>query len=120
MKKIILKLVGIVLVCFCLSGCVKCINVEKITDQVEIIYADYRPQIMQMTYINKHAGVRIIPSKHEIMVEYNGSMFYLNDSDTYKRSYERYKYIVGQYVDATIEKRTFEDGRVTFSVLRLQ
>ena len=54
MKKIILKLVGIVLVCFCLSGCVKCINVEKFTDKVKIIYADYRPQRTQMTYINKH------------------------------------------------------------------
>lgn len=116
MKKIILKLVGIVLVCFCLSGCVKCINIEEFTDQVEIIYADYRPRRTQMTYINKHAGIRIIPAKHEIVVEYNGSSFYFNDVDTY----DKYKDMIGQRVDATIEKKTFEDGRVTFSVLSLQ
>ena len=56
------------------------------------------------------------PAVNRITVEYNGIEYSVNDRETY----EKYQDKVGEYTNAVLEVRTYDDGTVKYDILSLE
>lgn len=104
MKKSIYVLAILLMVT--LVGC-KRISTERLTVQVKIIDAHYRPA---------HIKPNPSSSKYRITVEYDGDKYYFRDRETYNKYSSR----VGEYVNGTLQIRKYDNGTVLYDMISLE
>ena len=116
MKKKILVLLSIMIMMFSLIGCTKCINTEYESVEVSIVDEYYRKMWFQPVFTGKTSALITHPAQYNITVEYDGSEYTFDDSDTY----DKYKDKVGQTVIGTLEIRTYDDGTQKYNIISLE
>lgn len=116
-KKIVYSLIILLAFMFILTGCAKCINTEMSTVQVRITDEYYRAAYTTMYY--NSATKTMIPQVHSavyrITVEYDGVEYNFYDSDTY----DKYSNQIGEYANATLETKKYDDGTVRYNIIDL-
>ena len=119
MKKIFAIVVVLLLVfgmvCPILVGCTKLINTEYETVQVKIVDEYHRSAYSTPVRVGKAMTVRRHPAVYRVIVEYEGVEYSVSDSETWRR----YKDMVGEIVDATLEIRKYDDGTVKYRITSL-
>lgn len=115
LKKISLVL-AFLMVIMIFTACAECIDTKRETVEVVITDAYYEDEWTQFI----PSGKALIPIVHSaryiITVKHNGVEYDIDDSDVY----EGYKYRIGDTVEAVLETRTYDDGRVTYDILELR
>lgn len=106
----------IIMVCLCFVGCAKCIGTETSVEQVEIIDTYHRSAWIQPVVSGKVHTFIHHSAVYQIIVSYNNIIYKINSKETY----DKYKNQVGEIVDATIEKSSYDDGTVKYSVVALE
>lgn len=118
MKKILYNTALIVTLAFILPGCAKCISTETSTVQVKVINKYYTPEYSISRYdlnletivINRN------PAVYRIDVEYNGAEFSFYGQPTYKKYSNR----VGEYVNATIQIKKYDNDTAKYKITGLE
>ena len=67
-------------------------------------------------HVGKVTTMQTHPAVNRITVEYNGIEYSVNGRDTY----EKYQDKVGEYTNAVLETRTYDDGTVKYDILSLE
>lgn len=101
---------------FSLIGCAKCINTELRTVEVEIVEEYHRGLYVTSMRVGKVTTMQTHPAIYRITVEYNNVEYTINGKETY----DKYKDKIGEYANATLEIRTYDDGTVKYNILSLE
>lgn len=117
-KKVLYSTVLIMVLAFILTGCAKCISTETSTIQVKVINQYYEPEYSISRYdLNlKTIVIDRMPATYRIDVEYNGVEFSFHGQSTYKKYSNR----VGEYVNATILIKKYDDGTAKYKITGLE
>ena len=91
------------------------ITTEYETVEVQIVDTYYKGRSTSVVFVGKTCVSRVIPAKYEVIVEYDGEEYTIND----KNAYEQYKDSIGETVAATLEIRTHENGQVWYDIIKL-
>lgn len=116
MKKIISMSLVIIMISLCFVGCAKCIGTETNVEQVEVIDTYHRSAWIQPVVSGKVRTFIHHPAVYQVIVSYNDVEYRVNGKETY----DKYKDRVGEIVNATIEKNSYDDGTVKYSVIALE
>ena len=117
MKKIMSTGLVIVMICLCFVGCAKCIETDVNIEQVQIVDTYHRGEWIQPIIISGKLYTFIHHSSvYVIIVSYNGVKYEING----EKPYDKYKNRVGEIVNATIEKNSYDDGTIKYSVVALE
>lgn len=116
MKRLASIGLSIITICSCFAGCAKCIKTETIVEQVEIIDTDHRGAWVQVVPCGKVSSTIIYPEVYQVVVSYNDMEYRVNG----KEIYDKYKHRIGEITNATIEKNSYDDGTIKYSVLALE
>ena len=103
---------------FSLVGCAKCISTEQQTVEVKIVDEHFKPSTTTVEYnvVFKMPMAKVIPESYKIEVEYNNTIYTFTDYE----NYQNYKDKVGEYTNAILETRTYDDGTVKYDILSLE
>jgi hypothetical protein len=93
----------------------KPIKIERKDIEVTIIGKHYRGMYVSPMKVGKSTTMITHPSVYEILVEYNGTEFTINDFDTY----QKYKDKVGEAATGVLEVCTYKDGSKTSDFIYL-
>ena len=99
-----------------LVGCAECIDTKYENVEVNIVNKHYRAMWMQPIRSGKVTTFITHPARYEIIIEYKGTEYTIDDSDTY----DKYKDKVGKTVIGTLETRTYDDGTVKYDITQLK
>lgn len=116
MKKIISMGLVITMICLCFIGCAKCIGTETNVEQVEVIDTYHRSAWIQPLVSGKVHTFIHHPAVYQVIVSYNDVEYRVGG----KEIYDKYKDRVGETVNATIEKNSYDDRTVKYSVTALE
>lgn len=118
MKKIILLIVITVISAMSLVGCAKCISTETSIVQVKITDSHYEPQSQQPSYnvVLGMVTMDVTPAEYKTTVEYQGTEYNFYDTKTY----DKYSDHVGEYANAVLETKKYDDGTVKYEIIGLQ
>lgn len=116
MKKIISMSLIVIMICLCFVGCAKCIGTETSIEQVEIIDTYHRGAWIQPLTVGKVHTFIHHPAVYQVIVFYNDVEYTVNGEE----AYDKYKESIGKIVNATIEKNSYDDGTVKYSVVELE
>lgn len=118
MKKIILLMATIVISAVLLIGCAKCISTETSIVRVKITDSHYEPQSQQPSYnvVLKMVVMNVRPAEYKITVEYQGTKYNFYNTKTY----DKYSNHVGEYVNAVLETKKYDDGTMKYEITGLQ
>lgn len=119
MKKLfvaLLTLVLIVTVCFVFTGCAKVIDIQEERVEVKIVDSDHTGAWIQPIRAGKVTTYIHHSAKYEIMVEYNGNIYTVDNKDTYNK----YKDSIGECIDAVLETQIYDNGKVHYSIIELK
>lgn len=116
-KKILYSLTLLLVFIFILTGCAKCISVETSTVQVKITDEYHRAAYTTMHYnpATKTMMPQSHPAVYRITVEYDGVEYNFYDSDTYNK----YSNQIGEYANATLETKKYDDDTVRYNIIDL-
>lgn len=117
-KKVLYSTVLIMVLAFILTGCAKCISTETSTVQVKVTNEYYEPAYSIPRYdLNlKTIVIDNYSATYRIDVEYNGAKFSFYGQSTYKKYSNR----VGEYVNATILIKKYDDGTARYKITELE
>lgn len=116
MKKIISIGLVVIMICLCFVGCAKCIGTETSKEQVEIVDTYHKGAWIQPINAGKVSTFIHHPAVYQVIVFYNDVEYKVNGKETY----DKYKNRLGETVGATIEKNSYDDGTVKYSVIALE
>jgi len=116
MKKILYSTALIVTLAFILPGCAKCISTETSTVQVKVINKYYTPEYSISRYDLNLETIDRNPAVYRIDVEYNGAEFSFYGQPTYKKYSNR----VGEYVNATIQIKKYDNDTAKYKITGLE
>lgn len=111
--KFVYVLVIIFTVCF--TGCKGVTNVKYKKVDVDVISADYIPEITTCLYDGETYIPITISASYNVTVSYKGVKYNMTDSSTYKK----YKDKVGTTVSGMLEEKWFDDGTVRYKITKL-
>lgn len=115
MKKI-LSIMMIICLMISLTSCAKCIDTKYENVEVNIIDEHYRGVWLQPIVSGKVTTFITHPARYEVIVEYNGIEYMIDDSNTYNK----YKDKVGRSTVGVLEVRTYDDGTVKYDITELK
>ena len=115
-KKQFLESIVLFVLIFILTACAKCINVEMSTVKVKVIAEYYRAAYMTPIYNNGYTTIISTPAMYKIVVEYDGQHYDFDDSRTYYEYYSK----KGEYVNATLRTKYFDDGTISQKIISLE
>lgn len=115
MKKNITIILTIAVICSCFIGCTKCIKTETYTDQVKIVDTHYVDGRWISAFNGKSQTLIYLPATYQVIVSYNDAEYTVDGGDVYNK----YKDKIGNTVNATIEKKNYDDGTVKYSVVEI-
>ena len=92
------------------------ITTEYETVKVEIVEANHTPTRSYPMMVGKSVVMHTDPEKYEVVVNYEGKNYAIDDESTY----ELYKDKIGEIVDATLEIRRHENGKVWYDIVALK
>ena len=117
MKKILYSGI-IILFLFTLTGCTKCINTETSTVSVKVADEYYKPAYTTMYYnlMLKRIAPLYHPAIYQITVKYDNVNYDLYDEDTY----DKYADQINNYVNGTLETKTYDDETVNRNIIDLE
>lgn len=119
MKKMfvaLLTLILIVTLCFVFTGCAKVIDIQEEIVEVKIVDSDRHAAWIQPIRAGKVTTYIHHSAKYEIMVEYNGNIYTVDNKDTYNK----YKDSIGECIDAVLETQIYDNGKVHYSIIELK
>lgn len=116
MKNRITALLLLMIFIFGLVGCDKCVSVEYESVEVTVIDEHYRSSYITPIYNGKTFVMVTYPASYHIIVEYNGSEYTVDDSETYYK----YKDKIGQTTTGELEIRNYDDGSVKHYIVGLE
>lgn len=99
-----------------LVGCAKCISTEYQTVEVKVVDEYHRGMYVTPMRVGKVTTMQTHPEVNRITVEYNGVEYSISGKETYKKYSER----IGEYVNGTLEVRTYDDGTVRYDISSLE
>lgn len=117
MKKVLYS--GILILFLCtLTGCAKCINTETSTVSVKVVDEYHRPAYTTMYYnpILEKMTPLYHPAIYQITVEYDNINYDLYDKDTYNKYADQ----INNYVNGTLETKTYDDGTINRNIIDLE
>lgn len=101
---------------FSLVGCAKCINTEQKIVEVKVVDEYHRGSYVTPILAGKVVVMQTNPEVNRITVEYNGIEYSISGRETY----EKYSNKIGEYVNGTLEVRTYADGTMRYDILSLE
>ena len=107
---------SILLIIFAFTGCAKVINVQQEIVEVQIVDSNRRSAWMQPVRAGKVTTFIHHPARYEIIVEYNGTKHTFNN----QAIYDKYKNSIGEYTEAVLETKTYDNGKVRWSLTELK
>ena len=109
-KRIFTYIVSLMLLLI-LTSCAKVVRVEDTPIQVKVIDANYSSSYTRVTPIIVNNNVimcnHIIPESYKIAIEYEGQTYHYTDEN----AYHKYSDKVGEYVDATLLTKFYDNGK---------
>lgn len=109
------KIIPILLLLLCLSGCAKCISTEYETVEVTIVEEYHRGMYVTPMIVNKMTTMITHPAVYQIIVAYDGNEYTIDGSETY----EKFKDKVGETVLGELEIKTYSNGTVEHTIVSL-
>lgn len=104
------------ILCIALSGCAKCISTETKTVQVKVVDEYHRGAYITPMRVGKVTTMITYPAVYRITVEYNGYKYSVSGSDTYNK----YKDKIGEYANATLETKVYDDESVKHNIISIE
>jgi hypothetical protein len=115
MKKI-LSIMMIICLVSLLVGCAKLVSTEYENVEVNVVDIHHSAMWLQPIRAGKVTTFVTHPAEYEVIVEYNGVSYTIDDEDTYNR----YKDKIGQTTVGTLEIHTYDDGTVKHDITELK
>lgn len=112
MNKMLLLVIAAVML-LSLTGCAKIISTETEPIEVTIVDKYHKAAWYQPMHINKTTTMVYHAPVYKIYYEYNGVRDYVTGSSTY----DKYKNMMGQTVDATLITETYDNGKVRVEII---
>lgn len=114
-NRIFTLLLSVVLI-FSLVGCAKLVSTEYENVEVTIVDEYHRGTWLQPMIVGKVTTFITHPAVWEIIVEYNGVEYTIDDEDTYNK----YEDKIGQTTIGELEIKTYDDGTVRNNIVSLE
>ena len=112
----LLTLILIVTVCFIFTGCAQVVDIQQEIVEVQIVDSYHRSVWLQPMRVGKVTTMITHPAQYKIIVEYNGNEYSFDDQATYNK----YKNSIGEYINAVLETKTYDNGKVRQSFVELK
>lgn len=102
---------------FLLCGCnnTKILNTENKNVYGLVTYVKYTPGYSQPIICGKITTIITHPASYKVIIEYDGTKYELDDSD----SYNKCKSKVNQYVDCTLSIKNYSDGTTKREIIEV-
>ena len=112
------KLNLIIIICLVVSlvGCAKLIGTEYENVEVNVVDIHHSAMWLQTIRAGKVTTFITHPAEYDVIVEYNGVSYTIDDEDTYNR----YKDKIGQTTIGTLEIRTYDNNEVKYNIIELK
>jgi hypothetical protein len=104
------------LLIFSLVGCDTYANTEYKNVEVTVVGEYYSAMWMQPVLVGEITTFITYPERYEIIVEYNGTKYTIDNIDTYGK----YKDKIGQIAIGELEIKTYYDGAVRHDIISLE
>ena len=98
-----------------LTGCASCVSTETKTVQVQVTDEYYKKEAMMFTCVQNVIVPVKIPAVYEITVTYAGVDFTVSGKETY----QKYADHIGEYTNATLERKKYSNGSVQYDIIDL-
>lgn len=113
---LLLTLILIVTLCFVFTGCAQVIEINEERVEVQIVDSERHAAWIQPVRAGKVTTYIHHSARYEIMVEYNGNTYTVDDEDTY----HKYKDSIGECIDAVLETQIYDNGKIHCSIIELK
>lgn len=94
----------------------KCVKTETYVDQVKIVDEHYEGFSATPKVFGNTIMIDSSPAKYQITVIYKNKKIVIDNSDIY----HKYKNSVGEFVNATIEEKQYDNGAVKYNIMDLE
>jgi hypothetical protein len=100
-------LIIVIMLISSLVGCAKIVDVKEEKVQVQIVDSYYKPQWTQFVPIGKTFTTIVHPAQYKITVRYGDYEYDITD----RKTYNWFKSKIGEYADAILTIKTYDNGR---------
>ncbi len=100
-------LIIVIMLISSLGGCAKLVDVKEEKVQVQIVDSYYKPQWTQIVPTGKTFATIVYPAQYRITVRYGDYEYGITD----RKTYNWFKSKIGEYADAILTIKTYDNGR---------
>ena len=116
MKKKIILLITLASMMLTMLGCAELVSCETETIEVTIVDSYHRSAWLQPVRAGKVTTFITHPATYSITFEYEDRTYSISGQDVY----EKYKNKIGQTTTATLEIKTYDNGKVYTDIVGLE